>query len=76
MQVIGASSLAQLDDRLGPASRKARRGRSRTCSSLLRRSLATTERGGIEILIQACLSLDRAEECAEQINEDGPLNPN
>jgi hypothetical protein len=31
-----------------------------------------SDRGGIEILVQLCLSLDRAEECAEQINEDGP----
>jgi len=30
-----------------------------------------SDRGGIEILVQACLSLDRAEECAEQINEEG-----
>jgi hypothetical protein len=30
------------------------------------------DRGGIEILVQLCLALDRAEECAETINEDGP----
>lgn len=30
-----------------------------------------SDRGGIEILVQACLSLDRAEECAEQINQEG-----
>jgi hypothetical protein len=29
------------------------------------------DRGGIEILVQACLALDRAEECAELINEEG-----
>ena len=31
-----------------------------------------SDRGGVEILVQACLSLDRAEECADQINVDGP----
>jgi hypothetical protein len=30
------------------------------------------DRGSIEILVQLCLSLDRAEECAQQINEEGP----
>jgi hypothetical protein len=30
------------------------------------------ERGCIEILVQGCLALDRAEECAAQIDEEGP----
>ena len=30
-----------------------------------------TDRGGIEILAQTCAALDRAEEMAAQINEDG-----
>ena len=32
-----------------------------------------TDSGGIEILMQACAALDRAEEMAEQINNDGPI---
>ena len=31
-----------------------------------------SDRGGIEILVQLCLALDRAEQCAEVITEDGP----
>jgi hypothetical protein len=31
-----------------------------------------TDRGGIEILMQACSALDLAEECSDQINVAGP----
>lgn len=34
---------------------------------------AVTDSGGIEILMHACAALDRAEEMAEQINNDGPV---
>jgi hypothetical protein len=32
-----------------------------------------TDSGGVEILMQACTALDRAEEMAETINNDGPI---
>jgi hypothetical protein len=37
------------------------------------REYAITDRGGLELLAQACAALDRAESLAEAIAEDGPV---
>src|SRR5262245_9282065 len=37
------------------------------------REYAITDRGGIELLAQACAALDRAESLAEAIAQDGPV---
>jgi hypothetical protein len=69
VQVIEASSLSQLDAALAWLRHVA--AILAHADPFLYDHLQQLIVVGIEILIQACLSLDRAEQCAEQINEDG-----
>src|SRR5258708_241131 len=41
--------------------------------NVIQTEYAITDCGGIEILMQACAALDRAEEMAAEINRDGPV---
>jgi hypothetical protein len=41
--------------------------------SVIQTEYNVADSGGVEILMQACAALDRAEEAAEAINHDGPV---